>query len=247
MVTSRKIAGASAAARARELHTVGRRNRLIIRALIAVFAAVAGWYLLGWVAAVVLALAAAAADTIRVARRWDDAAAWRKGAAGERRTARLLRPLERAGYVVLHDRSLPGSRANVDHLVIGPHGVAVIDTKNWGKNTKIVGGRFASGRGRVYIGRMPARKKLGGIIHETDVVTRALTRHLNRPVEVTPLVAIHGARRIRWGALTVDGVTLLHARRLRGWIRRMPAHHDPAAVRQLADACDRLFPPYTAR
>jgi Nuclease-related domain len=51
-----------------------------------------------------------------------DAVAWRRGAAGERRTARLLSPLERQGWVVLHDLAVPGSRANIDHLVIGPGG-----------------------------------------------------------------------------------------------------------------------------
>jgi hypothetical protein len=40
-----------------------------------------------------------------------DARAWRRGAAGERRTARLLGPLERHGWAVLHDLAVPGSRA----------------------------------------------------------------------------------------------------------------------------------------
>ena len=43
-----------------------------------------------------------------------DAVAWRRGAAGERRTARLLSPLERQGWVVLHDLAIPNSRANTD-------------------------------------------------------------------------------------------------------------------------------------
>ncbi|MFL6217548.1 MAG: nuclease-related domain-containing protein, partial [Actinomycetes bacterium] len=43
-----------------------------------------------------------------------DAVAWRRGASGERRTARLLDPLERHGWAVLHDLAVPGSRANVD-------------------------------------------------------------------------------------------------------------------------------------
>jgi nuclease-like protein len=46
--------------------------------------------------------------------------AWRHGAEGERRTARLLAPLERHGYQVFHDLAIPGAAANVDHLVIGP-------------------------------------------------------------------------------------------------------------------------------
>jgi hypothetical protein len=60
-----------------------------------------------------------------------DAIAWRRGAARERRTARLLSPLERHGWVVLHDLPVPGGRANLDHLVIGPGGVFVIDSKQY--------------------------------------------------------------------------------------------------------------------
>jgi hypothetical protein len=43
-----------------------------------------------------------------------EARAWRQGAVGERRTARLLGPLERQGWAILHDLALPGSRANID-------------------------------------------------------------------------------------------------------------------------------------
>jgi Nuclease-related domain len=60
-----------------------------------------------------------------------DASAWRQGAAGERRTARLLSPLQQQGWAVLHDLAVPGSRANLDHLVIGPAGVFVIDSKQY--------------------------------------------------------------------------------------------------------------------
>jgi hypothetical protein len=60
-----------------------------------------------------------------------DAVAWRRGAAGERRTARLLDPLERDGWAILHDLAVPCSRANIDHLVIGPNGVFVIDSKQY--------------------------------------------------------------------------------------------------------------------
>jgi hypothetical protein len=60
-----------------------------------------------------------------------DTLAWRRGATGERRTARLLGPLERRGWAVLHDLTIPGSAANIDHLVIGPGGVLVIDSKRY--------------------------------------------------------------------------------------------------------------------
>jgi hypothetical protein len=63
---------------------------------------------------VVAALATAAASWGLRFRPSPDAVAWRRGAAGERRTARLLDPLERHGWVVLHDLGVPGSRANID-------------------------------------------------------------------------------------------------------------------------------------
>ena len=59
------------------------------------------------------------------------ARAWRRGAAGERHTARLLDRLGRDGYVVFHDLAMPDSPANLDHLVVGPSGVFVIDSKQW--------------------------------------------------------------------------------------------------------------------
>jgi hypothetical protein len=43
-----------------------------------------------------------------------DTVAWRRGAAGEQRTARLLAPLERHGWAILHDLAIPGSQANID-------------------------------------------------------------------------------------------------------------------------------------
>ena len=51
-----------------------------------------------------------------------DTLAWRRGAAGERRTARLLAPLERRGWAVLHDLAVPGSRANIDCDDVGRGG-----------------------------------------------------------------------------------------------------------------------------
>jgi hypothetical protein len=61
----------------------------------------------------------------------EQARSWQRGAHGERRTARLLDRLTRYGFVAFHDLAVPDSDANVDHLVIGPSGVFVIDSKQW--------------------------------------------------------------------------------------------------------------------
>lgn len=54
-----------------------------------------------------------------------------QGAAGEAETAQAVAALS-PGWTVLHDLRWPGRRlANVDHVVIGPGGIFVIDSKNW--------------------------------------------------------------------------------------------------------------------
>ena len=58
--------------------------------------------------------------------------AWAVGAHGEERVAmRLEKHLADSGAVLLHDRRVPNSRANIDHLAIGPGGATVIDAKNY--------------------------------------------------------------------------------------------------------------------
>lgn len=67
--------------------------------------------------------------------------AWRQGADGERRTGEVLAQLEPAGWMVMHDLHWPGRPyANIDHIVIGPTGVFVIDSKNWSGNVEVRGG-----------------------------------------------------------------------------------------------------------
>ena len=62
-----------------------------------------------------------------------NASAARVGQAGERRTANILDSAvsRRGGATVLHDLTIPGSRANVDHVVVVGRTVWVIDTKVW--------------------------------------------------------------------------------------------------------------------
>ncbi|MFL0579515.1 nuclease-related domain-containing protein [Dietzia sp. 179-F 9C3 NHS] len=50
------------------------------------------------------------------------------GIEAEQETASVLSTLG-PEYIVLHSRKIPGSAADLDHLVIGPHGVALVDSK----------------------------------------------------------------------------------------------------------------------
>ena len=60
-----------------------------------------------------------------------NARAWRRGYEGERVVGELLETDLPDKFHVFNDRHFPGLKANIDHIVIGPTGVFVLDTKNW--------------------------------------------------------------------------------------------------------------------
>jgi hypothetical protein len=170
-------------------------------------------------------LAAAATAWALRFRPSPEAVAWRRGAAGERRTARLLGPLERQGWAVLHDLAVPGSRANLDHLVIGSGGVFVIDSKQYRGRLQL------DSSGRLWHGRYPLTPTLQTVSFEADQAAQVLP---DPGVAVVPIVAVHGAQ-VPWGKVVVDGVPVVPARRLPSMLRQLPAVLGPEQVVGLAD------------
>jgi hypothetical protein len=162
-----------------------------------------------------------------------DACAWRRGAAGERRTARLLGPLERQGWVVLHDLAVPGSRANLDHLVIGPGGVFVIDSKQYRGRLRL------DPSGGLWHGRYPLAPTLRAVSFEADRAAQVLT---DPDVVVRPILAVHGAQ-VPWGKVLVNGVPVVPAKRLPTMLRELPAVLGPQRVADLADQARVRFHP----
>jgi hypothetical protein len=154
-----------------------------------------------------------------------DARAWRRGAVGERRTARLLAGLERRGWAVLHDMAVAGSRANLDHLVIGPAGVFVIDSKQYCGRLRL------DPSGRLWHGRYPLAPTLRAVSFEADQAALVLT---DPDVVVVPIVAVHGAK-VPWGKVVMDGVPVVPARRLPSMLRQLPTVLGPERVAGLAD------------
>jgi hypothetical protein len=74
------------------------------------------------------------------------AQAFAKGAAGEAVTARVLDRLVPDGWLRIEDRRWPERvRANVDHIVVGPGGVFVIDSKNWSVTPQVRAGVLVAG------------------------------------------------------------------------------------------------------
>jgi nuclease-like protein len=172
---------------------------------------------------IVAALAVAATGWGLRFRPSPDAVAWRRGAAGERRTARLLDPLERHGWAILHDLAVPGSRANIDHLVIGPGGVFVIDSKHYRGRLRLDSSE------RLWHGRYPLAPTLRAVEFEADRAAQVLP---DLDV-VVPIVAVHGAQ-VPWGRVAINGVPVVAARRLPSMLRALPAVLGPERVASLA-------------
>jgi hypothetical protein len=154
-----------------------------------------------------------------------DAVAWRRGAAGERRTARLLGPLERHGWAILHDLSVPGSRANIDHLAIGPGGVFVIDSKQYRGRLQL------DPTGRLWHGHYPIAPAVRAAGFEADQAAQILP---DPGVVVRPIVAVHGTQ-VPWGKVVTDGVPVVPARRLPSMLRQLTAVLGPERVADLTD------------
>ncbi|TBO57534.1 NERD domain-containing protein [Streptomyces kasugaensis] len=167
-------------------------------------------------------------------RRGQQAARYRAGAEGERRTAARLAPLSAEGWTILHDRALPTSRANVDHLAISPSGAVILpDTKRWSSRY-----RLRVVEGRLLHGTRDVTNRLRGIRHETATVSTVLGVH------VTPLVIMDGAP-IAGGELVLDGIRIVPADRACDVLRalgRIPGQRQPA---DLAQQAARLLPEYT--
>lgn len=180
------------------------------------------------------------ADVLRIpTQRGRQAGNYRAGSIGEQLTAELLAPLSGEGWTVLHDRALPGSRANVDHLLISPRGAVILpDSKLWSARypLRVVDSRLIHGQ-------FDVTGRTNGLRHEAH----AVARHLG--IVVVPLIVVHGAP-IDGGELDLDGLRIIPADRLLEVLHavdRATPRRDYRNPHRLTEQATRLFPPYLER
>jgi Nuclease-related domain len=180
---------------------------------------------LGWPMALVAAMATGWRLRFRPSA---GARVWRRQAAMQRRTAGVLRPLEREGYLVLHDVTLPGWLASLEHLVVGPTGVCVL--QSW-QRTRLLPRRKQTSPWR-------ARGLTAGPLPEPRWEAAAIADILanESPIPVRPLLCIHGGTP-PGGHRSVEGVQMAALRQLPDVIRRgsplQPRDVERAAARAL--------------
>jgi hypothetical protein len=162
--------------------------------------------------------------------------AWQRGAEGERHVARLLEPLVQQGWGVSHDLRVPGSKANIDHVVIGPPGIFAIDTKHYRGRLRL------SPDGLLWHGRTFLAPTLSATRWEAD----KLQARIGAPdIAVVPLVAVLGAM-VPYGQVTAHDVTVIPARRLPGLLRSLPPTLTPERAREVAAQINRRLDTYTS-
>ncbi len=131
----------------------------------------------------------------RIAKRLADepqsTTAWAKGANGEQRVAEILTEKLGSRAVLLHDRKVPKTRGNIDHLAIAASGVWIIDAKrDAGKvETRDVGGLFRSDH-RLYVNGRDRTKTVDGLDWQVNAVRASSAtsrwRYIHRSVSLAP-------------------------------------------------------------
>lgn len=168
--------------------------------------------------------------------------AWKVGAGGEETLGGTFDRMAGPELRVLHDRRIPRSRANIDHIVVCRNGVMVIDAKRYqGRpSLKVEGGFFRPVTHKLTVGGRDRTKLVDGVRKQVDLVTAALE---DVPVPVQGFLCFLDAD---WpligGAFSIHGVGVLWPRRM----RKLLEADGPLSIDEIAEIQARLgaaFPP----
>ena len=101
------------------------------------------------------------------------------GDRGEVRVQGMLGELSSQGWKQLHKRRWPGTtRADLDHVLIGPGGVVILDTKNWS-------GQLRFSKGRLWRDQADETSAVVGVAAQVDAVAEVLAEVNLAPAAIT--------------------------------------------------------------
>jgi hypothetical protein len=167
--------------------------------------------------------------------------AWEIGSRGEEQVGRTLeRRTAKGPAIVLHDRQMPASHANIDHLAVAPRGVFVIDAKAYKGDVRVVRPLF--GKPRLMIAGRNRTKLIDGLDRQVDAVCRALARHGRDEVPVLGILCFTNADLPLLGAGKIRGHRLLYGRATARELNRS-GPLAPEAIAAIAAKLEASFPP----
>ena len=135
---------------------------------------------------------------------------WSHGADGEELVEQAL--AKRCPDVaVLHDRRIPGSRANIDHIAVAATGVWVIDTKRYKGKVQIAKPLF--GKPTLTIAGRDKTKLVDGLAKQVELVTAVLD-DLDADVPIYGCFCFVGSELPLFGTPRIKGLTIFGRRGL---------------------------------
>ena len=168
--------------------------------------------------------------------------AWSVGAVGEEKLGRRLDGLKGDGVHVLHDRLIRGTKANIDHIVVCPSGVFVIDAKKYkGRpSLRVEGGFLRERTEKLMVGSRDCTKLAGGVKNQVTRVVAALGNANYIDVSVGGMLCfVEADWPILGGDFSISGIDVLWPRRAVDLIRRpgpIDASNSQRIFRALAEA-----------
>jgi hypothetical protein len=223
--------------------TVGPRQRwwlcrtgpaLVMGILIAI--------LIGWPVALITAgliLSAGALFSYRISPAFPPAS---RASSARRRTRRRLARLGNAGYLVLHDRAIPGTDQVIDHLVVGPAGIYAVDSEIWDRRLPV----RATRGGKLFHGPRDQVARLDHARWEAGQAARLIGAALGQPITARPAMVIYGPT-VPWIVVRISGVDVFCGRRLRKYLRReatgRSGYLDDRQIEAIHDIAAQVLPP----
>lgn len=164
---------------------------------------------------------------------------WATGAEGEERVARSLAKHLNTDVRMLHDRGIPRSRANIDHIAVAASGVWVIDAKRYAGKAEVKVPLF--GEPRLLIKGRDQTKLVAGLARQVELVQTAVAE-ISPDVPARGVLCFIDTELPRWSTLTINGFSLMHPKRL---AKRINADGPVTAeiVDTIAGALAVTFPP----
>jgi len=143
--------------------------------------------------------------------------AWARGAKGEELLGQRLDTLVQRGVRTLHDRRIPRTKANIDHIAVTPSGVFVIDAKRYaGRPTlRVEGGLLRPRTTRLMVGSRDCTKLVDGVHKQVALVADALAAAGHGDIAVRGVLCfIEADWPLFGGAFEIDGVDVTWPKRL---------------------------------
>jgi hypothetical protein len=117
-----------------------------------------------------------AAEVAKEMAERDNAATWGKASKGESRLAAFVEREVGEAVIPLHDRLIPGTRGNIDHIFVASTGVWVVDAKGpKGKVVRHEVGPIWRRENQVYVGRRDRTSLTKSVEKQVTAVIAALT------------------------------------------------------------------------